>query len=606
MARSFWEFIRVEKNIEMCDRDHVSICFREYIAKTTFAPQDNVNANANHSMIRNNTRKRNTALEAQTLARMRQLRLAKTIRADNYTVLAMFCHPQDRKFPSKDDQTRKKNELKSDLENAKENKEGVIVSELPDRVTGSIGEMEILQFHIEEEVPGAWDGGSRKLIGLEIRGSHGHKFQLSSTIPTLPLNIFESADVAITVTPQKIGVMRAKVIFIFESFVISRAITMSCGHAEMNRVLQPTSPYKRKRRARVVTYPSKENTVGPPPKQEGARSNTENNPFQNLNHYQVPIEVHKAIRDETYDDDVEQTGWRTSSGHDSLNGYGNYWKHLLWAQESQANRDIQMYDMDHVRLKKEGRLYLLTVPGLAESRPSVLRGDLVHITFNGCLYKGRVVVIRQLEVVLDLHSKFSQTYSPGIDHVSVHFTFSRMTYRTCHKACEEMGAEQAMGARMLIPTKENISGMMEHACPICFDQLGGAGNAPFTTTYCRGQCGADFHETCIQRWLGQEQHQANPTCPTCREPWVEGTATNDRPIGGDSNKNVTLVPWANRGLNPEQQQAVQRVANGTLRPLPYVSHPTILVQNALVIMTFLIFFSLFQLFIGHLWTTRHG
>lgn len=52
-------------------------------------------------------------------------------------------------------------------------------------------------------------------------------------------------------------------------------------------------------------------------------------------------------------------------------------------------------------------------------------------------------------------------------------------------------------------------------CPICFDTLG----TGTTTTYCRAQCGATFHQGCIRHWL--QQHRTKPTCPMCRGPWGE-------------------------------------------------------------------------------------
>ena len=191
--------------------------------------------------------------------------------------------------------------------------------------------------------------------------------------------------------------------------------------------------------------------------------------------------------------------WERSAAHTSSAGYGDYWENLLWASEHQTQKDIQMYDMENVQLRREGRNFLFTVPGLAEGRPSVLRGDLVNISFGSCLYKGRVLTVRQLEVVLDMHTKFANNYNPGVDRVSVRFTFSRMTYRTSHMACGQL-AEEQMGHLMLVPTREHI-----------VEVMGRASNTP-----------------------------------------------------------VQLAPWANRGLNPEQQAAVQRIVNASLKPLPYI------------------------------------
>ncbi len=54
-------------------------------------------------------------------------------------------------------------------------------------------------------------------------------------------------------------------------------------------------------------------------------------------------------------------------------------------------------------------------------------------------------------------------------------------------------------------------------CPICFDTLGPIAD----TTYCRSQCGANFHKNCIRHWLTQKKEK--PSCPMCRGPWEDDT-----------------------------------------------------------------------------------
>lgn len=171
---------------------------------------------------------------------------------------------------------------------------------------------------------------------------------------------------------------------------------------------------------------------------------------------------------------------------------------------------------------------------------------------------------RQLEVVMELHRNFVSVFNPSIDRVSVHFTFSRMTLRTSHNACGNL-AEDKLKAAVLVPTRNHVVDIMGSddrlVCPICLVDLGG--DVAFTTAYCRGQCGSHFHETCIGTWL-----QHNETCPICRTGWNGGVAENNhRQI---AQQNAPLSPWANRFLNSEQEAAVQRIANGVLRPLPYI------------------------------------
>jgi hypothetical protein len=52
-------------------------------------------------------------------------------------------------------------------------------------------------------------------------------------------------------------------------------------------------------------------------------------------------------------------------------------------EEMGMERDIQTFDVPRTTLKRSGAFLELRVPGLAEGRPSVLRGDAVHVHTHG-------------------------------------------------------------------------------------------------------------------------------------------------------------------------------------------------------------------------------
>lgn len=95
--------------------------------------------------------------------------------------------------------------------------------------------------------------------------------------------------------------------------------------------------------------------------------------------------------------------------------------------------DIKTYDLSSVPLIKEGRCYKLHVPGLAESRPSVLKGDRIFINSNGKQYEAIVSRCSQECAYMNLPRKFESVYLDGL-RVDVRFTFSRTTLRTSHQA----------------------------------------------------------------------------------------------------------------------------------------------------------------------------
>jgi Ring finger domain len=63
-------------------------------------------------------------------------------------------------------------------------------------------------------------------------------------------------------------------------------------------------------------------------------------------------------------------------------------------------------------------------------------------------------------------------------------------------------------------------------CPICFDEMTDLSE----TTYCRAQCGFNFHSKCIRLWCQRtttttttatSTGTSGATCPACRQPWQE-------------------------------------------------------------------------------------
>lgn len=490
-ARELWEFIVVEKNTVICDRDTPSDYFRELCN--------------GKSELKNLARRKLKSIEYMAIKQMRQLKLFRTVRADNHSLLALLANPNDLQFPTSEQEDAARKKLREEHKKATSNKEGVVIPELPNRIVGTIGETKTISFEIKVDLP-------QLLSGVQFRGRNSSLFRHFEELPLIITTSpsMESYKFEVSVVPSKIGVIRTQVYFTFDDFLIVRSICMSCGHHKMNAVLQPTTPYQRIQR-KYVTH-SKHDTVGPPKQDNqvrggGVRGGGDKNPFVNLPQYMVPTDIVDCIRAHDFDLKMDSIAWKNNPSHDSMEEYGLYWQHLLYASEHQMRRDIQLYDMENVRLQKEGRHFLFAVPGLAEGRPSVLRGDLVCITFKNCLYKGRVMFIRQLEVVLDLHSKFARNFNASVDRVNVRFTFSRTTLRTSHRACESL-AETHLGAELIVP-----------------------GTAHIAEIY-------------------------------------GGVATNNRPQAVTTNS--TLSPWANRFLNLEQQAAVQQIANGRLRPLPYI------------------------------------
>ncbi|NXO67527.1 SDE3 helicase, partial [Phainopepla nitens] len=113
---------------------------------------------------------------------------------------------------------------------------------------------------------------------------------------------------------------------------------------------------------------------------------------------------------------------------------------LLHLEEIQMEVDIRRYDMQDVTMVQERALLVLEVPGVAENRPSVLRGDhlFVHLSSERdhsplIRYKGYVHGVELEKVRLGFSSKLQKKFVNNLKF-DVTFTFSRLPLQVQHRA----------------------------------------------------------------------------------------------------------------------------------------------------------------------------
>ncbi|XP_078339295.1 RNA helicase Mov10l1-like isoform X6 [Crassostrea virginica] len=113
-------------------------------------------------------------------------------------------------------------------------------------------------------------------------------------------------------------------------------------------------------------------------------------------------------------------------------------KTLLHLEEIQMDIDIREFDLTRVPLRPVGEYLGLSVPGLAEGRPSVLIGDKVMLFDpsdpKAPVHEGFVHEVLSEEVLLKFNADFHLGYN-GKDY-NVQFTFNRSPIRRSHQAIQ--------------------------------------------------------------------------------------------------------------------------------------------------------------------------
>ncbi|XP_006895773.1 PREDICTED: putative helicase MOV-10 isoform X2 [Elephantulus edwardii] len=123
---------------------------------------------------------------------------------------------------------------------------------------------------------------------------------------------------------------------------------------------------------------------------------------------------------------------------------------LLHLEELQMERDIRHYDLESVPMiwdpaDQNPSLLTLEVPGVAESRPSVLRGDHLFALLSSetsqedpVTYKGFVHRVELDRVKLSFSESLLNQFVDGLTF-KVNFTFNRQPLRVQHRALELTG-----------------------------------------------------------------------------------------------------------------------------------------------------------------------
>jgi hypothetical protein len=144
--------------------------------------------------------------------------------------------------------------------------------------------------------------------------------------------------------------------------------------------------------------------------------------------------------------------------------HADRFQELLLCEEIQQEQDIRLYDIERAQMRPMNAFtLLLDVPGLAEARPSVLRGDKVvaRAADGGAQsrsFEGVVHAVAMETLQLRFHMSFHHAFVNGMRH-HVRFTLRRTPMLLMHAAIraeEQRGGEEER-ARIVAREAERAS-----------------------------------------------------------------------------------------------------------------------------------------------------
>lgn len=218
-----------------------------------------------------------------------------------------------------------------------------------------------------------------------------------------------------------------------DAFSIVRYISIRAGDPDDYNIIKPIAPYVKKQHRR-----DDENKFSNPVREKSASVGAMVPFIRPLGQYKIPRDferllskeairkIHEMYGSELFGRDVESEIDYPS--YLTMDNYAKCLQHLWWVEESQMHVDIRTYDLVDVMLMKEGgRYFKLHIPGLAESRPSVLKGDKILICLKGGRsnnkFEGIVHRTMQEHAIIDFPHSFSRVFIAGL-RVDVRLKFA--------------------------------------------------------------------------------------------------------------------------------------------------------------------------------------
>jgi helicase MOV-10 len=212
------------------------------------------------------------------------------------------------------------------------------------------------------------------------------------------------------------------------------------GDADLLNDLGPSAPFEPKRRKAPTNW-WQGSEIRPPPPGKSPPSIPRTGP--RLEKHGIPRDWRDHCKLGEEHDEVQRAhealeGVGASNDHLKITkAYIHLHRRLLWSEEIQLEGDLALFNLEGDRattFEKSGRHLRLTVAGLAEKRPSLLKGDYLLARLRGetKIYKGEVEIVEREDVLLRFDNRLHNAYISG-QRVEIQFILSRGPWRLFHQ-----------------------------------------------------------------------------------------------------------------------------------------------------------------------------
>ncbi|KAJ8399528.1 hypothetical protein AAFF_G00409390 [Aldrovandia affinis] len=266
----------------------------------------------------------------------------------------------------------------------------------------------------------------------------GDRYEIEVQFLSLHIGCFP-ATLAFEFKPNPLANTKPFYIVRFLEAVSRTKLTMELG---------PIAPYKP---YQASTYRPVDTIVeeGEPPESSVVQ---QLKPLVKLNEYKYPFYLKELAKERLEESEFLSPASRqqlpsVKSLLESPLSYQNYTRRfhlLLHLEEIQMEVDIRKYDMHNKTMTRDlskNKLLVLQVPGVAENRPSVLRGDHLRVSKAEdqeqpiTVYKGYVHRVELESVKLGFSKKLLQNLINNVKF-NVEFTINRFPLKLQHRAVE--------------------------------------------------------------------------------------------------------------------------------------------------------------------------